>query len=151
MWRFTRKNEMEESASSKFFDFLNSTFGALKTSQDQMQNWVIYLNNKDFQHENRLQNIELHLSTIPKSDSELKQFIYQQSRYNQYLVNQISELNDKMNKFELKEPRKESKDNIKERLIKKITKNSKDYVKSTVLALVKKYDRISASQLREIV
>ena len=40
---------------------------------------------------------------------------------------------------------------IKEKIIKKITKNSKNYIKSVIYSLIKKYGRISAPQLKEIV
>ena len=39
---------------------------------------------------------------------------------------------------------------MKERIIKKITKNSKDYVKSVILSYIKKYERIGALQLKEM-
>jgi len=40
---------------------------------------------------------------------------------------------------------------IKEKLIKRITKNSKDYVKSIILSYIKKYEKISALQLKQMV
>lgn len=40
---------------------------------------------------------------------------------------------------------------IKEKIIKRLTKNSKEYVKSVILSYIKKYERISALQLKEIV
>lgn len=40
---------------------------------------------------------------------------------------------------------------LREKMIKKIARNSKDYVKSMILSLIRKYGRISAMALREIV
>lgn len=40
---------------------------------------------------------------------------------------------------------------FKEKLVRKITRNSKDYVKSVILSYIKKYERVSALQLKEIV
>src|SRR3989338_840670 len=40
---------------------------------------------------------------------------------------------------------------IKEKIIKRITKNSKDYVKSIMLSYIKKYGKITALQLKEMV
>jgi len=40
---------------------------------------------------------------------------------------------------------------IKEKIIKRLTKNSKEYVKSVILSYIKKYEKISALQLKEIV
>ena len=43
------------------------------------------------------------------------------------------------------------KSSIKEKIIKRLTKNSKDYVKSVILSYIRKYERISALQLKEMV
>jgi hypothetical protein len=40
---------------------------------------------------------------------------------------------------------------IKEKIMRKLTRNSKDYVKSVIFSYIKKYERISALQLKEIV
>ena len=40
---------------------------------------------------------------------------------------------------------------IKEKIMKKLTKNSKEYVKSVILSYIKKYEKISALQLKEMV
>ena len=40
---------------------------------------------------------------------------------------------------------------IKEKIMKRLARNSKEYVKSVVLSYIKKYERISALQLKEIV
>ena len=40
---------------------------------------------------------------------------------------------------------------IREKIMKRLTRNSKEYVKSVILSYVKKYERISALQLKEIV
>ena len=40
---------------------------------------------------------------------------------------------------------------IKEKIMKKLTKNSKEYVKSVIISYIRKYERISALQLKEIV
>ena len=40
---------------------------------------------------------------------------------------------------------------MKEKIVKRLTRNSKEYVKSVILSYIRKYERISALQLREIV
>ena len=40
---------------------------------------------------------------------------------------------------------------IKEKIMKKLTKNSKEYVKSVIVSYIRKYERVSALQLKEIV
>src|SRR3989338_11331226 len=45
----------------------------------------------------------------------------------------------------------QKKTSIKEKMIKKITRNSKEYVKSVMLSYIRKYEKISALQLKEMV
>jgi hypothetical protein len=59
--------------------------------------------------------------------------------------NEMLEMQKRLEKLE------QRKSNLKEKLIKRITKNSKDYVKSIVLSLIKKYEKIPALQLKEMV
>ena len=40
---------------------------------------------------------------------------------------------------------------IREKIIKRITKNSKEYIKSIIISYIKKYEKISALQLKEMV
>ena len=40
---------------------------------------------------------------------------------------------------------------MKEKIIKRLTRNSKEYVKSMILSYIRKYERISALQLKEII
>ncbi len=63
------------------------------------------------------------------------------------LLTEMENLSLKINNHEQKSP----KTSIREKIIRKITKNQKDYVKNLILSLIKKYGRISALQLREIV
>ena len=45
----------------------------------------------------------------------------------------------------------QKKASIKEKIIKKITRNSKEYVKSVMLSYIRKYEKISALQLKEMI
>lgn len=58
---------------------------------------------------------------------------------------EVDELNRRLEKLEAK------KATIKEKILKRITKNSKDYVKSIVLSYIKKYSKITALQLKEMI
>lgn len=57
----------------------------------------------------------------------------------------ISSIQRRLDKLEQK------KLSMKEKIIKRLVKNSKEYVKSVILSYIKKYERISALQLREMV
>ncbi len=58
---------------------------------------------------------------------------------------EIDQLHKRLEKLETK------KATIKEKIIKRITKNSKDYIKSIILSYIKKYGKITALQLKEMV
>lgn len=58
---------------------------------------------------------------------------------------EIQQLHQRLEKLEAR------KATIKEKIIKRITKNSKDYVKSIVLSYIKKYGKITALQLKDMV
>jgi len=58
---------------------------------------------------------------------------------------EIGQLHQRLEKLEAK------KATIKEKIIKRITKNSKDYIKSIILSYIKKYGKITALQLKEMV
>ena len=58
---------------------------------------------------------------------------------------EIGQLHQRLEKLEAK------KATIKEKIIKRITKNSKDYIKSIILSYIKKYSKITALQLKEMV
>ena len=45
----------------------------------------------------------------------------------------------------------QKKASIKEKIMKRLTRNSKDYVKGIIISYIKKYEKISALQLKEIV
>jgi len=57
----------------------------------------------------------------------------------------VHELTKRLEKLEQK------KASIKEKIIKRITKNSKDYIRSIILSYIKKYSKITALQLKEMV
>ncbi len=57
----------------------------------------------------------------------------------------MSSIEKRLEKLEQK------KASIKEKIIRRITKNSKEYVKGIILSYIKKYEKVSALQLKEIV
>ncbi len=46
---------------------------------------------------------------------------------------------------------KETRQQFKEKIMKKITRHSKEYIRNMILSLIKKYERVSALNLREII
>jgi len=166
-----------ETGLSKINSFISLAFAKVKQDMLHVTNWLNYFHQKHQQHDYRLDMIEQQLEYIPKSKEEIRQIVDSYYSYD-HLVNKIKELGQRLEELErkkLQEPAKmsdlelrkihelnqrlsdierrkfEIKSNIKERIIKKITKNSKDYVKNVIASLIKKYGKISAPQLKEMV
>ncbi len=93
----------------------------------------------------RLAKIETTLNFIPKTKEEIRalvDFHYDSSD----LEHQIQELKYKISELE----QKRAPATYKEKIVQKITRNSKEYLKSMLLGLIKKYGRISALQLKDM-
>ena len=145
---FKNKNEV---AVSKIHSFLSIAFAKVKNDMMQVTNWLKYFHQKHQEHDHRLNMIEQQLSYIPKSRNEIKQIIDSYYSYD-HIQNQVRELSQRLDELEYKKIiRHEPKQVVKERIVKKIAKNSKDYVKNVILSLIKKYDKISAPQLKDII
>ena len=87
---------------------------------------------------------ELHQEITPKIEA-LKTQITRPETQLQIPTADIDKLHQRLEKLEAK------KATIKEKIIKRITKNSKDYIKSIVISYIKKYNQITALQLKEMV
>lgn len=65
---------------------------------------------------------------------------------------QAPQLQESLHEIKRKVERLESKkESMKERIIKRITKNSKDYVKGIILSYIRKYERMPALRLKEMI
>ncbi|MBW2975026.1 hypothetical protein KY366_04885 [Candidatus Woesearchaeota archaeon] len=101
----------------------------------------------------RASNLDLHNKhneIFPKMESlkaELKSELTSKSPQFQPQIppSEVDQLARRLEKLESK------KATIKEKIIKRITKNSKDYVKSIVFSYIKKYGKVTALQLKEMV
>jgi hypothetical protein len=145
---FKNKNEV---AVSKIHSFLSVAFTKVKNDMMQVTNWLKYFHQKHQEHDHRLQMIEQQLDYIPKSPQEIKQVIDSYYSYD-HLLNKVREFGQRLDELERKKIIKhEPKQIVKERIVKKIAKNSKNYVKNVMLSLIKKYGKISAPQLKEII
>lgn len=96
------------------------------------------INELSFKHETSLDS-----EKIREIESRLNNVALKQKP----VLTEINNLDLRLNAIEQKSP----KTSFKDKIVRKITKNQKDYVKSLILSLIKKYERISALQLREMV
>ncbi|MBD3248613.1 hypothetical protein GF336_01035 [Candidatus Woesearchaeota archaeon] len=159
----------------KLHQAVSFAFQKVKDDTSQIFQWLQHFHQKQQDTDQRLARIEEHIASSDSQDSlELKQRLRKLEYHTQYqpqisreeirriaensvsydhILRKIEEINLRIDTLEKRKSaqRIEKKQSIKDRIVKKITKNSKDYIKSVVLSLIKKYQQISGSQLREIV
>ena len=68
--------------------------------------------------------------------------------FNNHMLTKMDNMALRLEKLESKQ---DTRSYIREKIIKKLTKNSKDFIKDSIYNLIKKYEKISALQLREII
>ncbi len=106
------------------------------------------------------------LASAPKSREEVKAIIDSYYDYDE-LLEKTRQISEKLDHLEAKKRAPEPQEKrvivretapavrplsaLREKMIKRITRNSKDYIKSMIISLIRKYNRISAMALREIV
>lgn len=171
LWFNKKKNELAK------LDQLNSilklSFQKVKQDTERTNQWLNYFYQKSIQQESQVISLQNQLQQIPKTPIEFKT-IMDEIYHFEALDRKISEItqridnlysqptgsnepiryampNEKIkelqNRLEVIEAKKQS---FKERIIKKIAKNSKDYIKSMIISYIKKYEKISAVQLKEM-
>ena len=168
-WFFKKKDIVPEKI-SQLHNTLIRSFSAVKNDTHVVFKWLKFLYMKSQEQDQKMQELQNQIQTqqvnVPKE--EIKAFIdehYSLDKISQHISYiherldhfaathsyspHISELQARLDMLERKS--KDVKSNLKEKLIKKITKNSKEYVLNLLISLVRKYERISALQLKEIV
>ena len=112
-------------------------------------------------------DVKAQLRWMPKSREEIKEIV--DLHYSMEVVGKVRDLSERLLTLEARSPndglksqilalkerleglQKPQKVNFKEKLLKKISQNSKDYIKGIILGLIRKYEKIGALQLREMV
>ena len=156
---------------------LKASFDHVRQNFDHAFSWVNYLNQKQVEQDkkldkvdSRLENIEIYLSQIPNLNAQMRSIMDLHFTYESVLkrLNDIegrmksltiqdlnmpqTQLVEIKNKLENLEKKKEDiKSNLKEKMLRTITRNSKDYIQSTLLSLIRKYERVSAYKLKEMI
>jgi len=149
-WLIKRKSGTELRI-SRLHNFLSLAFQKVKQDMNHTFRWLHYFHQKHNETDQRLAQIEQHLSYLPSSHEEIKRIIDNHYSYDP-IHQKIEALHQRLDVLEQRKPTViEKKAPLKERLIRKISKNSKDYVKSVILSFIKKYEKISGPQLKEII
>ncbi|MBW2977650.1 hypothetical protein KY331_02285 [Candidatus Woesearchaeota archaeon] len=133
---------------NKLHNFLSLAFQKVKQDMNHTFRWLQYFHHKHNETDARLSRIEEHLKYIPNTHEEIKRIVDNSYSYGPVLQ-RIEDLHKRIDAIE--QQKTERKAPLKERLMKKISKNSKNYVKSVIFSFIKKYEKISGPQLKEII
>jgi len=170
-----------QTATEKKIEVLNriiiTSFQNVRNDYSKMSEWINYLyslnqqlSNQNEQQLQMIQKLHQELNALPKTREDIKKIIDSYYAYDK--VNErINVINERVEKLintqtpildnidgihhrieEMqKKPTAEPKESLREKILKRITKNSKSYVKNLILSFIRKYNKMSALQLREMV
>ncbi|MBD3361634.1 hypothetical protein GF358_02460 [Candidatus Woesearchaeota archaeon] len=108
-----------------------------------------------------IHDLKLELTQVPKSREEVKKMVDEVCSF-EPILDRIRRVESRVENLEFKrkeapkpapkvipaEPRQSA---LKERVLRRIARNSKDYIKSVITGIIRKYGKISALQLREMI
>lgn len=156
---------------------LKKSFANVKNDTTNIFQWLKYFYRKNMEQEQMLKQLQLELSYTPKTREEIRRIIDDYYSF-ESIIAKIRDLNTRVDELarikqaeeykhqmQKEVPRELDLSNIekrldrleqkklsmKEKIIKRLTRNSKEYVKSVILSYIKKYEKISALQLKEII
>ena len=176
-WKKEKKDVESQKQLIIMNELLKRSFVNVKRDTSNIFKWLQYLYGKNLEQEQMIKSMQAELSYIPKTREEIRKIVDDyysfdglmsklrqldakveelgkagqrpnvivQKEAPQELDNEISVIEKRLERLEQK------KASIKERIVKRIARNSKEYVKSVILSYVRKYEKISALQLKEIV
>ncbi len=171
---FWKKENETEKRIKQMNEILKRSFANVKKDTANIFQWLNYFYKKNMEQEQVIKQLQLDRSYTPKTRAEIGRIIDDYYSF-ESLMAKIRELNEKVDQLASiqqrqvsqqmpKEPQidisnidrrlerlEQKKMSIKEKIMKRLTRNSKEYVKSVILSYIKKYERISALQLKEIV
>ena len=173
---FWKKDNGKERKLQQINEALKKSFANVKRDTTNIFQWLNHFYRKNMEQEQTIKQLQIELSYMPKTREEIRHIIDDYYSFGT-ILGKVRELNDKVEELtrakqiekyapqpvpkewqpdlSLIERRLEKleqkKVSIKEKIMKRLTRNSKEYVKSVILSYIKKYERISALQLKEIV
>lgn len=174
---FWKKNDTEKQL-KQINELLKRSFANVKRDTTNIFQWLNYFYRKSMEQEQMLKKLQMEISYMPKTREEIRRIIDDYYSFESIMA-KMRELNEKVDELSIRQPihvekyvpqqmpkdihpdilyiekrlerLEQKKLSIKEKIMKRLTRNSKEYVKSVILSYIKKYEKISALQLKEIV
>ncbi|MEK6828082.1 MAG: hypothetical protein AABX78_01915 [Nanoarchaeota archaeon] len=172
------KKDNTEKKFKQMNDLLKMSFANVKRDTTNIFQWMNYFYRKGMEQEQLIKKLHLDLSYVPKTREDIRRIIDDYYSF-EGIMAKMRDLNEKIDEMARKQPvqvekyvpqpvtkehypdisyiekrlerLEQKKLSIKERIIKRLTRNSKEYVKSVIISYIRKYEKISALQLKEIV
>ena len=154
---------------SQIHSLLARSFTNVKRDTTNLFQWTNYLYQRALAQENMIKRLELELSHIPKHPEDIKRIIDSYYSY-ETLLERIKALDKKIDtslpqkekvivekapvaeiEKRLEKLEQQKKESLREKVVKRLTRNSKEYVKNLILSYIRKYGKITALQLKEMV
>ena len=172
------KKDTTEKKLNQVNEILKKSFANVKRDTTSIFEWLNYFYRKNMEQEQAIRKLQLELSYAPKTREEIRRIIDDYYSF-EGIMAKIREMNKRLDELAIKQPMQaekyvpqpvvkemhtdfsyiekrlerleQKKMSIKEKIMRRLTRNSKEYVKSVILSYIKKYEKISALQLKEIV
>ena len=174
---FWKKDNDTERQLRQINEIVKKSFSNVKKDTTDIFQWLNYFYKKNMEQEQMIKQLQAELSYMPKTREEIRRIVDEYYSFEGVML-KIRELNYKVDDlakaqqqkqihpiapmpkdiptdiygFEKRLERLEQKKMaLKEKIVKRIARNSKEYIKSVIISYIKKYEKISALQLKEIV
>lgn len=167
------KKDNTEKKLRQMNELLKKSFANVKSDTTSIFQWMNYFYRKGMEQEQTIKRLQLELSYMPKTREEVRRIVDDYYSF-EGIMAKMRELSEKVENLARKQPvqaeraiprelegisyiekrlerLEQKKLSIREKIMKRLTRNSKEYVKSVMISYIKKYERISALQLKEIV
>lgn len=173
-WKKDKNIEIEKKL-GMMNEVLKKSFANVKRDTANIFQWLNYLYRKNLEQERLVRQLQTELSYMPKTREDIRKIVDDYYSF-ESLMGRIRELGIKVEELSQKQPvverviqqapretidfshiekrlerLEQKKISIKEKIIQRLTRNSKEYVKSIMLSYIRKYERVSALQLKDIV
>ena len=172
------KKDNTEKKINQMNDLLKKSFANVKRDTTGIFQWMNYFYRKGVEQEQLIKKLQMELSYMPKTREDIRRIIDDYYSFESIMA-RMRELNEKIDELARRQPvqiekyvqqpaikenypdisyiekrlemLEQKKMSIKEKIMRRLTRNSKEYVKGVIISYIRKYEKISALQLKEIV
>src|SRR3989338_9636263 len=164
-----KRQSQTERRLSQMHSLLARSFSNVKNDTHRIFQWLNFLYQKNHEQENKIRQLQLELSYIPKRPEDIRKIIDSYYSFDN-LMERIKMLNEKIDSIprrsepytpkmhgleeieqRLSDLEEQKKATIREKVVNRVTRNSKEYVKQLILSYIRKYTQIGALQLKDMI